>query len=86
MYVGFHVKCLVFRSVLANIRFPHRLNKNRTVKLHDNSSSGSGVFPYGWTDMKLTVTFHNYANAPTKPARTANNILPVRTSSCSPQP
>lgn len=77
MYVGFHAKYLLFRSILTNFRFPHRLNKKPTIKLHENLPSRSGVIPYGWTDTKLRVTFHNYANAPTKPACTANNILSV---------
>jgi len=37
------------------------------IKLHENSSSGSRVFPCGQTDMtRLTVAFRNFPNMPKK--------------------
>jgi hypothetical protein len=38
--------------------------KYSNIKFHENPSSGSRVVPSGRTDMKLTVAFRNFANAP----------------------
>jgi len=47
--------------------------KYSDIKFHKNPSSGSRAVPRRQTDiMKLIVTFHNFANAPDKTARTGN--------------
>jgi hypothetical protein len=38
--------------------------KHSNIKPHKNPSSGSRVIPCGRTDMKLTVAFRDFANAP----------------------
>ena len=38
--------------------------KVSNIKFHQNPFGGSRVVPCEQTDMKLTVTFHKFANAP----------------------
>jgi len=52
-----------------NLNFLDILAKNSHVKLHENPSNGSRVFPRGqmegWVDiMKSTVAFRNFVNVP----------------------
>ena len=67
MYIGLHVKwpLIWFDFNLNNGFSSHVFETSSNLKFHENSSSGSRVFPCGRTDMtKLIAAFRNYANAP----------------------
>jgi len=59
-----------YYQILRKLEFSQQiLKKFSNIKLHEDPSSESRVVPYrqmgGQTDMmKLTVAFHNFANAP----------------------
>jgi hypothetical protein len=50
--------------------------KNSNITLHQNPSSGSRVVPGGQTDMKLIVSFRNFANAPKKSMKLIIHLRP----------
>jgi hypothetical protein len=60
----------LFCHILMRIEFSRQIfEKYSNIKLHENPSSGSGVFPCGRTDeqtdmTKLIVASQNSANAP----------------------
>ena len=60
-----HVK-YPFCRILMKFEISRQISEKKVlnVKFHQNLSSGSRVVPCGQTDMKLTVTFRNSANAP----------------------
>jgi hypothetical protein len=74
MYIGLHVKYLLFLSDFHKTSlFFTVFEKYSNIKFHENSSSGSKVVPCrqmdrqtdGQTDMtKPIVSFHIFANAP----------------------
>jgi len=69
MFVGFHVRCLLFLSVFhENGNFSTDFfGKSSNVKFHENLTSGNGVVLCEHTDvMMLIVAFRNFVNAPGK--------------------
>jgi len=63
MYIGLHVKYLLFLSDFRKLKFRRQIFiKYLNTKFHENPSSGSRVVPCGQTEMtEVIVTFCNFA-------------------------
>jgi len=70
MSIGLHAKYRCYScSILMKLEFfRHIFEKYTNIKFHENSSSGSRIVPFGWTDGRtdmsnLIVAFGNFAKA-----------------------
>ena len=70
MYIGLHLKYLLFLSDSIKLEFYQQIfEKYSNIKFHENPSSENRVVPCGQTDRrtdmtKLIVDFRNFENAP----------------------
>jgi len=55
MYVGLHLKCLLFLSGFNENRGPFRrfFVKSPSMKFHENTSGGNRIIPCGWTNGEI---------------------------------
>jgi hypothetical protein len=65
MYTCRHVKYPFACEILMKLKFSRQIfEKSTNIIFIKNPSSGSRDVPHGQTDMNVTVTSHNFANAP----------------------
>ena len=67
MYIGLHIKRLLFIQILMKLEFSRLIFKKcSNIKFHENPSIGSGVVPCGRTDghNEANSRFHKFAKEP----------------------